>query len=127
MFCTIIGGLIFIAIIAVILAVILQIASKMALKEAIEFGDAFKTAFVASIVAWLVDKGVEQMMGADAGGTLLISIGTTYIIWVLALSIIVDLTLRESLIVAAIFTAIKILLALVFVAILTATIATSGG
>jgi len=126
MFGTIIVGIIAYAILAAILAVLLQVASKLVLKEAIDFGDAYKASFVACILSGLADAGVEQLMGPEAGATLtLISIGTTYVIWVLALSIIIDLTLGESVIIAAVFTVIKIVIGLLFVAIAAGAVAAS--
>lgn len=122
MICSIIGALIIVCIVAGVLAFILQMASKMVLKEAIEYGDAFKCAFVASIISHFSDMGLEKVFATEDGGTStaywLSSIGVTYLIWVLCLSIIVDLTLGESLVIGAVFTVLKVLLAAALVLIL---------
>lgn len=127
MLCSIIGSIFIIAVISLVLALLLQVASKIVLKEAIEFGDAFKAAFVASIVSYFVDMGLQSAFstkGMDPTAIYwVISICTTYLIWVLALTIIVDLTLKESFLIGAVFTALKIVLGLVLTATLVALMA----
>ena len=123
----IIGSIIILVVISAVLALLLQVASKIVLKEAIDFGDAFKAAFVASIVSYFVDMGLQSAFsteGMEPTATFwVISICTTYLIWVLALTIIVDLTLKESFLIGGVFTALKIVLGLVLTAILVALMA----
>lgn len=96
-----------------VFGLLLQLATKIVLKEPIEFGDAFKTAFIASLTMILVRFGLELSLGNDFNFTIAFVVAA-YVIWVLALMIIIGLKLGRSLLIALVFMVISEVIFLVF-------------
>ena len=117
----VIGAVIQVVINGLIFGVILQIASKIVLKDSIDFGDAFKTAIVASAGIIFGDYALVAMF--DGGGYQVARIASYFLIWTLALMIVVGLDLVQSLLISVAFMVITWLVIMLFGLILGATLA----
>lgn len=101
LFGSIIGALISILIGALIFSVILQLACKIVLKDTIEFWDAYKSAIVACAILVLGDYALLEMF--DGTGYILARLVSFFLVWALALMIVVGLEVVQSLLIALIF------------------------
>jgi len=109
----IIGAVIQILICGVIFGFILQIAARIIIKEGIDFGDAFKTALVATAGVWVSDLALNALP-LDGALMTLLDLGLPFVIWTLALLVVVGTGLVQSLLIAVIFSALNWLLFFVF-------------
>ena len=100
----IIGQAINILIVGSILSVVLMVSSKLVLKQSIEYGDAFKAALLATFLWVLLSMGADAL-SVGLPVEILIQVGGGFACWLLALGVIVGLGLVESLLIAAIATA----------------------
>ena len=107
----IIGPIIQILLAGVVFGALLQIASKIVLKDSIEFGDAFRTAIVACAVIVFGDYALVSMF--DGLGYTAARLVSFFLIWTLALMIVVGLDLVQSLLIALVFMVIGWVLMLV--------------
>ena len=101
LFGSIIGVLISILIGALIFSVILQLACKVVSKDTIEFGDAYKSAIVACAILVLGDFALLEMF--DGTGYILARLVSFFLVWALALMIVVGLEVVQSLLIALVF------------------------
>ena len=109
----IVGAIIQILICGVIFGFILQIAARIIIKEGIDFGDAFKTAIVATAAVMVGGLGLNALA---LDGTLMgvLDFGLPFVIWTLALLVVIGTTLVQSILIAFLFSAINWLITLVF-------------
>ena len=109
----IVGAIIQILICGVIFGFILQIAARIIIKEGIDFGDAVKTAIVATAAVMVGGLGLNALA---LDGTLMgvLDFGLPFVIWTLALLVVIGTTLVQSILIAFLFSAINWLITLVF-------------
>lgn len=109
----IVAAVIQILIIGTIFAFLLRVASKIVLKESVEFGDAFKASIIASAVVLFADYGLIAVF-TDGAAYTIASITSTFVIWVLALMIVIGLNLVQALLIALIFMILTVVLQYLF-------------
>ena len=114
-------GLIITAVIAALFfGLLILLASKIVLGQAVEYSDAFKASLAACVPIALVQWGLEGIMVPEGVVYYLVSWGIIFVIWVLALMIMIGLELRQALLIALIFVILWWVVRFVFAALLVA-------